>query len=209
MVAKTIGLLLVATLAWWLASLRVVSFSRAGPTAAVLLAVISLTQLPARAQEALAPRLQIGINLLPAVIAANNGIADLAADKSVKLYIVYLADDHVGELLKRSISRVGMVKKRPLKIISLSLDELLQQDIDPMSTLFIAEPMDTRIDDLIEYSKTHRALLFSPFEDDVARGVATGFHVTDRVRPWVNTKSLQQSKIQLKAFFLRIAVKHE
>jgi hypothetical protein len=52
-------------------------------------------------------------------------------------------------------------------------------------------------------------LLFSPFEGDVERGVATGFRVTDKVLPMVNTTSLKLSNIQLKAFFLRVAVKHE
>ena len=78
-----------------------------------------------------------------------------------------------------------------------------------MSTIFIAETMDSKLGDLIEYANQRRALLVSPFKGDVGKGVATGFHVTDRVRPMVNPDSLKQSKIQLKAFFLRIAVKHE
>ena len=177
--------------------------------AAALLGLGALIPITASAQEHLPTRLQIGINLLPAVMAANNGIANLAEDKSLKLYIVYLADDHDAEILKRSISRIGRVKKRPLETHTLSLDELLQQDIGPMSTLFIAEPMDDRLGELIAYSQQRRTLLFSPFEGDVARGVATGFHVSDQVRPMVNMESLRQSKIKLKAFFLRIAVKHE
>jgi len=47
------------------------------------------------------------------------------------------------------------------------------------------------------------------FEGDVERGVATGFRVTDKVLPMVNMTSLKLSNIQLKAFFLRVAVKHE
>ena len=183
---------------------RAASFAAAG-----LLGLGTLAPLAGLAQEALAPRLQIGINLLPAIIAANNGIADLAEDKSLKIYIVYLADEHGADLVQRGVSRVGRIRKRALEISILSLDELLQRDIEPMSTLFVAEPMADRLDELIDYSTTRRALLFSPYENDVARGVATGFHVTDRVRPWVNMESLRQSKIQLKAFFLRIAVKHE
>jgi len=162
-----------------------------------------------RAQDPLPPRLQIGINLLPAIIAANNGLSKFGDDDSLPIYFVYLEDNHVAELLKRSISRIDKIKNRPLDARAISLQELLASDIVSMSTIFIAEKMDTRLDELIEYSQTHRALLFSPFKGDVDMGVASGFYVTDRVRPLVNLESLKQSKIQLKAFFLRIAVKHE
>ena len=164
---------------------------------------------PVLAQDPLPPRLQIGINLLPAVIAANNGLVNFAAEDSLPIYLVYLENDHVARLLNRSLGRISEIKQRRLDARIISFEQLLAQDIAPMSTIFIAEPMDERLDELIEYSKSSRALLFSPFEGDVGRGVASGFHVTDRVRPLVNLESLKQSKIQLKAFFLRIAVKHE
>ena len=164
---------------------------------------------PVLAQESLPPRLQIGINLLPAVIAANNGVDKFAADDSLPIYFVYLENVHIAELLNRHIELKGEIRKRRLNSRAISLEELLALDIEPMSTIFLAEPMDGQLDELIEYSKTNRALLFSPFKGDVGKGVASGFHVTDRVRPLVNLDSLKQSKIQLKAFFLRIAVKHE
>jgi len=176
---------------------------------ALLVCLASATGTPALAQDPLPPRLQIGINLLPAVIAANNGLTNFAEDESLPIYFVYLANNHVAELLKRSFGRVEQIKNRRLDTRAISLDQLLALDIVPMSTIFVAEPMEGRLDALIEYSKSKRALLFSPFKGDVDKGVASGFHVTDRVRPLVNMDSLKQSKIQLKAFFLRIAVKHE
>ena len=171
--------------------------------------LLSVIGSPALAQEPLPPRLQIGINLLPAVIAANNGIEAFAADDSLPIYFVYLQNEHIAELLNRHIELKGEIRKRRLNARAISLEELLALEITPMSTIFLAEPMDGQLDELIEYSKARRALLFSPFKGDVGKGVASGFHVTDRVRPLVNLDSLKQSKIQLKAFFLRIAVKHE
>ena len=82
-------------------------------------------------------------------------------------------------------------------------------ETEPLATLFISEPLDGRLGELVGYSQARRALLFSPFEGDVGKGVATGLHITDRVRPLVDMESLRLSKIQLKAFFLRVAVKHE
>ena len=173
------------------------------------LCLLSAAGTPVLAQDPLSPRLQIGINLLPAVIAANNGLAKFTENDSLPIYFVYLENNHIAELLNRSIDRIGEIKQRQLDARAISLEELLARDIAPMSTIFVAEPLVDRLGELIEYSKARRALLFSPFKGDVDRGVASGFHVTDRVRPLVNLETLKQSKIQLKAFFLRIAVKHE
>lgn len=176
---------------------------------ALLLCLTSVAAPPTLAQDPIPARLQIGVNLLPAVIAANKGLTNMAADQRLPIYMVYRENDHLAEQLKRSIGRVGLIKKRQLDTQAISIDKLLRLEIQPMSTIFIVEPMESRLGDLIEYSQVRRALLFSPFKGDVDRGVATGFLVTDRVRPLVNPESLRQSKIQLKAFFLRIAVKHE
>jgi hypothetical protein len=176
---------------------------------ALLLLLYSLVIPAAAAQEPIPPRLQIGVNLLPAIIAANKGVASLPADRHLRIYMVYRENHHLAEQLRRSVARIGLIKKRRLDAEIRSIDELLSQDIEPMSTIYIVEPMEGRLDELIEYAHDRRVLLFSPFKGDVGKGVATGLKVTDRVRPLVNLQSLRQSKIQLKAFFLRIAVKHE
>lgn len=161
------------------------------------------------AQDSLPPRLQIGINLLPAVIAANNGLSTIDGDKKLSIYLVYRDNDHIALLLKQSLSRIGRIRKRAIEVQTIALDDLIELDPGLYSTIFIAEQLDTRLPDLIRFAQDKRSLLFSPFKGDVKRGVSSGFRVTDRVLPLVNMESLKQSKIQLKAFFLRIAVKHE
>lgn len=165
--------------------------------------------LSASAQETLPPRLQIGINLLPAVIAANNGLATIDKDDKLLIYLVYRDNNHRAEMLKQSLGRIGQIRRHAIDVQVIKLDDLLALDPEPFSTVFITEALDSRLPDLIRFSQEQRALVFSPFKGDVKLGVATGFRVTDRVLPLVNIESLKQSKIQLKAFFLRIAVKHE
>ena len=177
-----------------------------------LIFLLSLTPLlgfSSLAQEALAPRLQIGINLLPAMIAANNDLAKSDPSKPLPIYLVYREDRYHSERLKQLIGRIGTIRKRKLDIKIISLDELLTVGPELHSTVFISEPLDSHLPELVEFSQQQRFLLFSPFKGDVERGVTAGFQVTDKVLPMVNMDSLKLSKIQLKAFFLRIAVKHE
>jgi len=174
-----------------------------------LLCLVSFIGLPALAQENATPRLQIGINLLPAVIAANQSLATSEGTDDLPIYLVYRENRRRALQLEPGLRQIGEIRKRKLGIRTLSLDTLLAGEPAPLSTIFIAEPLDQRLDELVELAQRQRILLFSPFKGDVELGVTAGFQVTDKVLPLVNMASLKQSNIQLKAFFLRIAVKHE
>ena len=160
------------------------------------------------AQEILSPRLQIGVSILPAVIAANKRLAGEGAD-SLPIYLVYRNNRYLAEKLRPAIEKTGQIRKRGLQVESLSLDALLDSDPAPTSTIFIVESMGDELGQLLEFARSKRVLVFSPLKGDVELGVPTGFRVTDKVLPMVNMSSLKQSNIQLKAFFLRVAVKYE
>ena len=174
-----------------------------------LLCLVSSAGLSSLARENATQRLQIGINLLPAVIAANRSLAASDGTNNLPIYLVYRENRRRALQLEPDLRQIGQIRKRKLEIKTLSLDALLAGEPTPLSIVFIAEPLDQRLDELVKLAQQQRILLFSPFKGDVELGVTAGFQVTDKVLPLVNMVSLKQSKIQLKAFFLRIAVKHE
>lgn len=162
------------------------------------------------AHNHLAPRLQIGINLLPAIIAANNNLTNQLDDENrLPVYILYKHNRDVAQKLAQQIRRVGHIHDYRLLVTTLAVDSLVLSDKIKPATIFIAEPMNDQLDEIIGVAQKNRMLLFSPFKGDIQRGVMTGFRVTDRVLPMVNLESLRQARINLKAFFLRIAVKYE
>lgn len=122
---------------------------------------------------------------------------------------MYRDNRHQAEQIKPGIARIASIRHRTLKVITISLDALLASELQPYAVIFITGPMSRRLPELNRFAQRQQALLFSPFEGDVERGVTTGFQVTDKVLPLVNMDALEKSKIQLKAFFLRIAVKYE
>ena len=161
------------------------------------------------AQDPLSPRLQIGINLLPAIVAANQSLAATDIDRNLPIYLVYRENRYLSEQLKQRIEQLDKIRGRAVEAEAISLEELLAAEPQPLSVVFIVEPLERQLPDLVRFAEQQRLLLFSPFAGDVERGVSAGFQVTDKVLPEVNMASLKQSKIQLKAFFLRIAVKYE
>ncbi len=162
------------------------------------------------AQEALSPRLQIGIGLLPAVIAANKDLGTQDSSRPLPIFVVYRDNPKIADQLRLTLEQnIGVIRGRDLSVRSVSVDQLLDEKPTSLSSVFIAEPLDTRLGDVIQFAESRRLLLFSPFKGDVERGVAAGLKVTHKVLPMVNMKALGRAKIELKAFFLRIAVKHE
>ncbi len=162
------------------------------------------------AQDALAPRLQIGIGLLPATIAANKDLGTQDSSEPLSIFLLYRDNPQIADQLRQSLEQtIGEIRGRELRVRSLSLEDLREENPPSLSSVFIAEPLDNRLDEVIRFAESKRLLLFSPFKGDVERGVAAGFKVTHKVLPMVNLPALGRAKIELKAFFLRIAVKHE
>lgn len=172
-------------------------------------ALVSIPGNASLAQDNLSPRLQIGIHLLPAIVAANKGLTTTDANQNLPVYLVYRDNRNQAEQIKPGIARIENIRHRTLKVMTISLETLLASELQPSAVIFITGPMEQRLPELNHFAQRQQVLLFSPFEGDVERGVTTGFRVTDKVLPLVNMDSLEKSKIQLKAFFLRIAVKHE
>jgi len=175
----------------------------------ILLGLIPLFGVTTFAQDVLSPRLQIGINLLPAVIAANKRLIADDSSKNLRVHLLYRENAFLAQQLASRLEQVRAIRKHKLEIVLLTFDQVLASEAEQFDVIFMVEPVGERLQDLIEFAQQRRTLLFSPFEGDVELGVAAGFQVTDKVLPLVNMTSLKLSKIQLKAFFLRIAVKHE
>ncbi len=161
------------------------------------------------ADDRLEARVQIGISLLPAVGAANQSLSKKNPNIPLPVYVVYDENRHAAERVAPELAKMKPVRGHPVAVSSVSLDELLASSPTPMSIVFIAEKLDDKLDLLVRFGEERRLLLFSPHRGDVERGVTAGFRVTDRVLPMVNMNYLNKTNIRMKAFFLRIAVKHE
>jgi hypothetical protein len=175
----------------------------------ILLGLMPLFGVTTLAQDALSPRLQIGINLLPAVVAANKSLIADDSPKSLRIHLLYRENKFLAQQLESRLKQVGTIRSHKLEIVPITLEQLLASQPEQFGVIFMAESVADNLQQLIEFAQQRRTLLFSPFEGDVELGVTSGFQVTDKVLPLVNMASLKLSKIQLKAFFLRIAVKHE
>ncbi len=159
------------------------------------------------------PRFEIGINLLPSIIAANIRWRVKQNDKHkqqpITLFIIYDENKSLAREALKKLARIKIIHGHHVIKKIASIREIFDRATDRNSVLFIVEPLFDNRERAIEFSRSHQNLLFSPFKGDVEKGVMTGFEVTNKVLPAVNINALKEANINLKAFFLRIAVRYD
>lgn len=161
------------------------------------------------ADEPLTPRIQIGLNLIPAVLAANKHINTEHHLETLTLHIVYRHNKQLAIDSARQLESVRDIRGRKLLIEVINFNDLMGHNIRQYDALFICEILGQDLDVMIRYARKKKVILFSPFKGDVKKGVMAGFEVTNKVLPAINLKAMKNSNVDLKAFFLRIAVKYE
>lgn len=155
------------------------------------------------------PRIHIGLNLFPAVIAANKRLTIDTNEKRLTIYIIYSKNEHLALDSKKHIEKIKHIRKHKLIVRTISFNDLTAINLGNNDALFLLEKNNLNLNDLINYAQTKKVILFSPFKGDVEKGVMSGFKVTNKVLPEINLKTMKSSNIDLKAFFLRIAVKYD
>ena len=156
----------------------------------------------------LSPRVQIGLNLLPAVMAADLGVNELINKSEVTIYLGYQNDHREALGASQQLARISDIRGVPLKVVVIEYDILLDRQLNTPAAVFLVEKTPLKLARLIEFSRANKAILFSPFKGDVEKGVSAGFDITHKVVPAVNIESLKKANIVLKSFFLRVAVKY-
>lgn len=163
----------------------------------------------ALASEHLTPRIQIGLNLIPAVLAANKKLNSELNQLPLTIYIVYLHNKPRAVKSQIRLESIDHIRNHKLRLEVIQLNDLIEREINSNDAIFINDNIQNDLNKLIRYAHTQQVILFSPFKDDVQKGVMSGFEVSNKVLPAVNLTAMRNSNIDLKAFFLRIAVKYD
>jgi len=162
------------------------------------------------ADEADARRLAVGINLFPAVLAADQDIAGKRhGDAPLRLLLVHRDEQTLVEELAAALRDKGAIRGIPLQVDIVSIDGLADYPGASAAGVFVAQRFGDDIHSIVEFSRRHHLLSFSPFEGDVERGVAAGMVVSDRVLPYVNVAAVDASGLRIKPFFMKIAERYE
>ncbi|MCB1926655.1 MAG: YfiR family protein [Rhodocyclaceae bacterium] len=162
------------------------------------------------ADEHDARRLAVGINLFPAVLAADQDIAaKRRGSEPLRVLLIHRDEGALVEELAATLRDKRAIRGIPLEVEIVAVDNLAAFEGARAAGLFVAQRLGDDITTILNFSRRHHLLSFSPFEGDVERGVVAGMAVSDRVMPYVNVDAISASGLRIKPFFLKIAERYE
>lgn len=176
----------------------------------LLLAASLLSSEVVAADEQTERRALIGIQLFPAVVAADRELDDkLAADGQLPILLVYREDRFAAEDAARRLAATGRIRGIPLRIETATYAELERWSAPLPAALMLAEWSPGDVATAAEFAIANGRILFSPFKGDVERGALAGIAISDRILPYINRRTLDASGVTLKPFLLEVAKSYE
>jgi len=157
-------------------------------------------------------RLRTGAKLFRALLAADLGLQDrVTPDGHLKILVLAQDTDAAGEVTGL-IAGAGGPEENRIRGLPLAIEVVSSLHDTPgrVAGVFIASRYDSdRIGEIARWGIARRTIVYSPFEGHVEKGVLAGLSVEARVRPFLNRKTMEESGIHLKPFFLQVVRMYE
>ncbi len=154
--------------------------------------------------------IRAGLDLFPSLLAADLDITQKQNADGKLLLVLLCVDKKTTEAkMAEHLMKIEKIRGIPIQVeISDDISFGSYSDHKPAG-VFLIQPFNEEIDSIIQFTREHNIIVFSPFEGDVKRGILGGIIVSDRILPHVNMNALQLSGIRLKPFFLRVSERYE
>lgn len=183
---------------------RLESRRRVATAAAALLT--GLLGAPLDADPAEQARVQTGMRLFRALVAADLGLDGKTLDGG-KLLVVFLYTDDArrADELARAFAGAGAALAGHPLLVETSADPRFAAygKRVPAGVFLTQAPGQAQLRDVVQFGIARRVIVYSPFEGHVEKGVLGGLSVEAQVRPYVNLRTLTASQIALKEFFFK------
>lgn len=154
--------------------------------------------------------LNVGVDLFPSLLAADLDIDQkLGKENELAILLVYQDDRSIAEETKRTIEKIGSIRKHAIKVLISDGSDLGQYAHSPPAGIFVVERGHDKLNTIVEFSIATSRIVFSPYAEDLKRGVLGSIHISDRILPEINSLTLKDSRIRIKRFFLKVAKLYE
>lgn len=176
----------------------------------VVFLLIHCTLLPLSAGELVKHRIRAGLELFPAMLAADSGIGEKQTpDGRLLLLLVYRDRKAEAEEMAEFLSSINTIRGISVKVDITPYSRIEAYENTRVAGIFLTQKEPGALFRIIHYGEKHRVIVFSPFAGDIERGVSGGILISDIIQPYVNMESLDRSTIALKPFFMKVAERYE
>lgn len=159
------------------------------------------------AQETEENLVRISLSIFPKLVAVDLDMKNkLTANGQVLLLVYYDKKKElafsVAEQLRKKFPHIAAFPVQVEARSGFSEDS-------PTAILLVEHLNITILQAVIDYGISNHILVFSPFKEDVDRGVTAGMYVAIRIHPYFNRDTLRRSQIKMHKILLRSAKFYE
>ena len=171
-----------------------------------LIILLSSTIAGAGAVERDELRVNAGLDYFQSILTADLDIAEKKGDDGfLTLLLIYTDNRPQAEKMTRIISSLKEIKDIPIRV-EITNDLTLSSFKDkPPAGIFITQPLENKLPDVVDYAVKNSIVLFSPFKGDVEKGVLGGIHISAKVRPYINLSAMKASKVRITKIFISVS----
>lgn len=180
------------------------------------LALILLALVAARgagaADEVESRRVTASLAIFPRIVAVDTNIEHkLDADGVLHLAIVYVDEESFADVQAGKLTHtVPNIAGKPVTAHVVPLRDIKDWYKVPLGGIFITEKLsDKQLAEILTEAKHNHLIVFSPFAGDVERGAMAGIAVGSQIKPYFNTRSLRDAKININPILLRMSKQYE
>ncbi len=159
----------------------------------------------------------IGLKLFRSLLASELDIdCKISADRQMSILFIYAREQAMAKQLADDFLKIGKQTKQgrihqiPVSVTAVSADDLVMATQQHVAGAFIVDQMTERqLVKVINYARSKRIVVFSPYPGDVQAGVAAGLDIGVKVRPFLNMRALQASGLNIKKLFIKVSKRYE
>lgn len=185
--------------------------ARPGRRSAVLAALLTLlvpaTLAAANSQDE-SRRILLGLNFFPNVLSVDEGILDKRTPEGLlRVLLLYRELPEAAQRLAAALRReAATIKKVPVEVVvEASAAQAFAGPSRPCG-IFLTEYLpDAQFRAVLRLAAENRVIVFSPFEGDMERGATAGLSISSKIRPALNTTTLERSRISIHEMFVRLS----
>lgn len=161
-------------------------------------------------------RIRTGLKIFRSLLLADRDIETKTnSDEQTDIVFIYHSNGSKAKHFAHTFVRMGrlenkgQIKGSQINVhIMRRLNSIQEEKIKP-AAIFLVDPLiEDRVRAIADYGIDNQIITFSPFEGDVENGILGGMMVTSRIHPFINMQTVEQSEVQIKPFFLKVAKTH-
>ncbi|MCP4348136.1 MAG: hypothetical protein GY795_21750, partial [Desulfobacterales bacterium] len=167
----------------------------------ILALILSLSAMPGdtHAERPEIQRVWLGLDIFPGFLFADTDISEKTDHGRLILLLIYKnkkqrAGKRDGERAEEMASYLKKIKKIhgiPVQVEITNDTQLKKYKNKKLAGIFLTQKLGSELETIKEYGRKNRIIVFSPFKEDVEKGVPAGIFVDNLILPYVNVSAMK------------------